>query len=193
MRGDFSSMTQTANIFLLLGFVVGCSQVELQPIEGAGGSGGQTQSSTSSNTSSASQGGAGEGGTIGAGGTANITFYLTDIVQGANCQPQIPPDPLLVMFTFNVATTTWTPMITPVGARIDSSAGSTSFQTDMMAFTPGPNVDIGQEVRKLPDTAMGTPACNHCGNQDAVLHVDILVDGSPETVSEPIGNYNCAF
>jgi len=188
-------MTHTTNIFLLVALVLGCSKVNLEPIDGAGGGGGQAQSSTSANnsTSSQGQGGTGEGGTIGAGGTSNIHFYLTDIMQAANCQPEIPPDPLMLMFAFNVQTTTWTPMITPVGARIDSSAGSTSFQTDMIAFTPGANVDFGFEVRKLPDTAMGAPGCSHCGNQDAVLHVDIEADGAPYTVSEPLGDYNCVF
>ena len=186
-------MTHTTNVFLLLGLVLGCTKVNLEPIDGAGGGGGQAQANSSAtNSSTGSQGGAGEGG-ANMGGAANIHFYLDGIMQAANCQPDIPPDPLMVMFTFNVATTTWTPMITPVGAGIDSSAGSTSFQTDMVGFTPGPNVDIGVEVRKLPDTAMGTPACMHCGSQDAVLHVDIEADGAPYTVSEPIGSYNCVF
>lgn len=194
MRGDFSNMTHTTNTVLLLALVVGCTKVNLEPIDGAGGGGGQAQaqSNASTNNSTGSQGGAGQGGTS-MGGASNINLYLDNIVQGANCQPEIPPDPLMLMFTFNVATTTWTPMITPVGARIDSGAGSTSFQTDMVAITPGPNVDIGIEVRKLPDTAMGTPACMHCGNQDAVLYVDVELDGVPETVSEPLANYNCVF
>ena len=154
---------------------------------GAGGAGGTTTTGTTTTGTTTT-------GTTSS-GSGDLAIELVASQAGAGCMPDIPPDPLYVDFTLrlrNVGNQSASADI--LGARVSSSAGTTSF-----LVTPGssgpipPQATVDLPCTKIPDTAVGTSACNYCGSSDLLLTVDVEVGGVPVAVEGPLDAFGCAF
>ena len=161
----------------------GCGGIAIiDPVDdGGGGSTTTTTSSTTTPTTTTSGSGGGE---------PALTVSLSDVGVGMNCMPDIPNDPVAVMFM----------------AHYDNTAGTAAGEANIVAarglfggppksltwsFAVDPTasglVPAGKQVNVSHSKVAGSGSggdlpCSFCG-VPALLELDVVVDGSTELVT----------
>jgi hypothetical protein len=130
--------------------------------------------------------------------TGMLDVTIDSVIASANCQPSVPPDPLLMSFDLIASNTeSGSASVEIDAARLDSILGSLSFEVTPSSFTIPGNGQSEIAVDKVPSSGVGLNACDLCNANtpqlDLELTVDLLVNGGSQSVTRPVSSISCVF
>jgi hypothetical protein len=154
----------------------------IDPDNGQGGSGGSA--TTSSTTSSTTSGGGG------------MDVSLVDAIARANCQPSVPPDPMVLSFSLRFDNSAGSSASEAIidSAEVSSGVLGTTFKVSpdtSGSVAAGTTSDV--DFEKVANSAVGDSACSYCSSVDIRLQVSLTIGGQAVEVDDTIDSISCVF
>lgn len=130
--------------------------------------------------------------------TGRAEIRIDSVIAGANCQPDIPPDPLRVTVMLSVSNDSADfAVIEVVGAVLDSIVGDIRFPLTPASFDVAPQSEIVVELSKAPNTGNGINACELCSANTTMLDLELTLDldngGEMQTLTRAVASLGCVF